>query len=104
MVIPCSTVVASYPGIETLLENTPKKHEGLVPVKWVMTLYDPKHHAQGKSTCRCRAWAVAGIDYFYEMDPSMSKELADNVQDELQYLLENGEPEEVRKAFGRCGR
>ena len=104
MVIPCSTVIATYPGIESLLENPQKKYEGLVPMKWVMTLYDPEHYEQGKSICRCRAWAVAGINYFYEMEPKISRKLADNVQDELKYLLENGEPEDVRKEYGRCGR
>ena len=30
----------------------------------------------------------------------MSKKLADDASDEFKYLLENGEPEEVRKRYG----
>ena len=31
----------------------------------------------------------------------MSKKLADDVQGELKYVLENMEPEEVRRRYGR---
>jgi len=42
---------------------------------------------------------VTGLEYFYEMDPAVSKQIADDAQDELMYLLENGEPEEVRRKY-----
>lgn len=100
MVIPCSKVIETYPGIESLLEDPPEKNDDLVRVRWVMTLYDPVYHGQGKSTCRCRVWGITGLDYFYKMEPRMSKKLADDAPDELKYLLENGEPEEVRKRYG----
>ena len=97
-------VIETYPGIESLLEDPPVKHDekhpDLVRVRWVMTVYDPKYFGQGKSTCRCRVSGVTGLDYFYEMEPRMSKKLADDTQDELKYLLENGEPEEVRRKYG----
>ena len=101
MVIPSSKVIEAYPGIETLLEDPPEKREDRVRMRWVMTLYDPVHHGQGRSVCRCRAWEVTGIDYFYEMEPRMSKKLADDVQGELKYVLENMEPEEVRRRYER---
>jgi hypothetical protein len=45
---------------------------------------------------------VPNLDYFYEMEPRMSKKLAEDAQDTLKDLLENGEPEEVRRRFGCC--
>jgi hypothetical protein len=101
MVTPCSAVIETYPGIESLLEDPPEARDGLTRVRWVMSLYDPKYHVQGKSTCRCRVWGVTGLDYFYEMEPGMSKKFAEDAQDELKYLLENGEPEEVGRRY-RC--
>jgi len=32
---------------------------------------------------------------FYEMDPEVSKQIVNGTRDELKYMLENGEPEEV---------
>lgn len=99
--IPCSKVIEAYPGIESLMVDPPEAREGPARVRWVMAVYDPdsEQHKQGKSTCRCRVWAVTGLDYFYEIDPEVSKNLADAVHGELKYLLENGEPEEVRKMY-----
>lgn len=103
MVTPCSKVIESYPGIESLLEDPPEARDDLVRVRWVMVLYDPKFHQQGKSTCRCRVWGVTGLDHLYKMDRRMSKKLAQDAQNELKYLLENGEPEEVRRSYGCWG-
>jgi len=97
MVIPCYKVIETYPGSESLMEDPPEARGGMVRVRWVMTIYDPKFLGQGKSTCRCRVWGVTGLEYFYEMDPEVSKQIAADAQGELKYLLENGEPEEVRK-------
>jgi len=83
------------------MEDTPGARGGMARVRWVMTLYDPEFNGQGKSTCRCRVWEVVGLECFYEMDPEISKQLADCAQDELKYLLGNGEPEEVRREY-RC--
>jgi len=99
MVLPCSKVKETYPGSESLLDDPPEARSGMVRVRWVMTLYDPQFYGQGKSTCRCRVWGVTGLEYFYEMDPGISKQIADDAQDELKYLLENGEPEEVRRRY-----
>ena len=100
MVIPRSKVIETYPGIESLLEDPPEGRNVMDRVRWVMVLYDPQHYGQGKSTCRCRVWGVTGLDYFYEMDPRMSKKFAEDAQNELKYLLENGEPKEVRRGYG----
>lgn len=100
MVIPCSQVIASYPGIEALLEDPPEKRDDMVRVRWVMAHHEPERHRQGRSTCRCRAWADPNVDSFYKMEPNRSKQLAEDAQKLLKGALENGEPEEVRKRFG----
>lgn len=100
MVTPCSKVIEAYPGIESLLEDPPEARDGMTRVRWVMVLYDPKYNSQGKSTCRCRVCGVSGLEYYFEMDSRMSKKFADDAQNELKYLLENGEPEEVRRRYG----
>ena len=92
-------MIASYPGIETLLEDPPDNHGGPVRVRWAMLHHDPERLQQGKTTCRCRVWAVPDLDYFYEMEPSMSKRLAEDTQDTLKYVLENGEPEEEEEVW-----
>jgi hypothetical protein len=55
-------MIASFPGIESLLEDPPEKHDDLVRVRWIMA--------------------------FYGMEPRVSKK-AEDVQDTLEYLLEN---------------
>lgn len=52
---------------------------------------------QGKSTCRYRVWSLPNLDYFYYMEPRMSKQLAENTWDALKYVLERGGSEEVRR-------
>jgi len=101
MVVPCSKVIETYPGIEPLLEDPPeaRARSDLVRVRWVMVFYDPVSIEQGKSTCRCRVWEVMGLEFFYEMDPGMSRKMAENAEDELKFLLENEEPEEVRRRY-----
>jgi hypothetical protein len=103
MVIPCSKVIESYPGIECLLEDPPEARDDPVRVRWVMVLFDPQNHGQGKSICRCRVWGVVGLNYFYEMDSRTSKKFSQDAENELKDLLENGEPEEVRRMYGRRG-
>ena len=82
------------------MEDPPAKRGDPVRVRWVITLYDPELQEQGRSTCRSRVWGVTGIDHFYEMDPGLSRELANDVEGELRYLLENEEPEDVRRMYG----
>lgn len=100
MVVPCSQVIASYPGIETLLEDPPEKKDDMVRVRWVMGHHEPERHEQGRSTCRCRSWADPNVDYFYGMELSKSKRMAEDAQHTLKDALANGEPEEVRRRFG----
>lgn len=100
MVVPCWKVIEKYPGIESMLEDPPERRDDMDRVRWVMTLYDPKYFGQGKSSCRCRVSWITGLDYFYQMEPKVSKKIADDAQDELKYLLENEEPEEVRTRYG----
>jgi len=100
MVMPCSKVIASYPGIEALLEDPPEKKDDMVHVRWVMGHHEPKRHKQGRSTCRCRSWADPNADYFYGLEPSKSKQMAEDAQHTLKDALANGEPEEVRRRFG----
>jgi len=99
--MPCSKVIETNPGSESVMDDPPEAPGGMVRVRWVMTLYDPEFHGQGKSVSRCRVWAVKGIEYFYAIDPEVSKQRAVGVGGELKYLLENGEPEEVRRQY-RC--
>ena len=82
------------------MEDPPAKRNDPVRVRWVMVLYDPEFQGQGKSTCRSRVWGVTGLDSLYERDPELSRKLADDVEDELRYLLENEEPEDVRRGYG----
>ena len=93
-------MIASYPGIETLLKDPPEKTDDMVRVRWVMGHYEPERHKQGRSTCRCRSWADPNVDYFYKMEPGESKKLAEDAQNTLKDALENGEPEQVRRRFG----
>lgn len=92
MVIPSSTVIKAYPGIESLLEDPPEARDDVVRVRWVMVLSDPQYNSQGKSACRCRVCGVTGLERYYEMDPRVSKKLAEDAEKELKYLLENGNP------------
>lgn len=64
--------------------------------------YEPERLKQGRSTCRCRAWGIPNLDYFYEMEQGMSKRLEEDASGELKHLLESGEPEEVRRRYGCC--
>lgn len=92
-------MIEKYPGIESLLEDPPEARDDLIRIRWAMVLYDPRYYRQGQSTCRCRVCGVTGLDYYYEMEPRTSKKLAEDAQNDLKYLLENGEPEEVRRKY-----
>jgi len=46
-------------------------------------------------------WGIIGLEYFYEWDPEVPKQIADGTRDGLKYLLENGGPEEVGRKHKR---
>ena len=98
---PCSEIVEAYPGLEPLLENPPEAREDLVRVRWAMIYWDPERVRQGylDPACQCRVAWLTGIDHCYQLDPELSRRLADDASTELKHLLEEGEPEEVRKTY-----
>ena len=90
-------MVTFCPGIETISNNPSENRDGRVRGRYTIFLDDLELLKQGKSTCRYRVWSLPNLDYFYNMEPRMSKQLAENTWDTLKYVLERGESEEVRR-------
>ena len=99
----CSELAETYPALDPLLENPPEVREDLVRVRWAMICWDPERIRQGNlnPACQCRVAWITGIDHCYKLDPEVSRRLADDVPRELKSLLEEGEPDEVRRSYCR---
>ena len=81
-------------GIESLSEDPPEACDNLVRVRWVMaglTPHDPSHYGQRNQLVVC---GITGLDCLYGMDLRVSRAFTEDAQNELDYLSENGKPEE----------